>query len=142
MKTYQKPIAYANQDLAEGIFMSSGDAGFSTGCYSVSARITQTPAEGNPKYTIQMNASHSADHHSTAQILTLHFNLPVTYVSSNGAYQSGNGTTTLKIAYVYHSNNGDGIGLGDVYVSADPGLAVVGASLACNTICSQHDGLH
>lgn len=139
MKKYERPIASVNSNLAEGVFMASGDSGFSTGCYTVTANITQTPAEGNPKYTIHVEASHGADHHSTAQILTLHFNLPVTYVSSNGSYQSGNGSTTLKIAYAYHSNFTEGIGLSDVYVSADPGLAITGASLACNTICGQHD---
>lgn len=143
MKNYVKPAAFANSDLAEGVFMASGaDGGFSTGCYTVSAYITQTPEGGRTNYCIQVNAAHDADHHGTAQILTLHFNLPISYVSSNGSYMSGNGTTELKIAYAYHANFTENHGLGDVYVTADAGLSITGASLACNTICAQHDGLN
>lgn len=139
MKNYVKPAAFANSDLAEGVFTSSGDSG---DCYTVTARITQTPETGRTSYCIQVDAAHSADHHSSAQVLTLHFNLPVTYVSSNGAYQSGNGTTELKIGYAYHANFTENHGLGDVYVTADSGLSITGASLSCNMTCAQHDGLN
>lgn len=40
MRKYVKPIAVVNSNLAEGVYAASGD------CYTVSANITQTPAEG------------------------------------------------------------------------------------------------
>ena len=80
MRKYVKPIAVVNSNLAEGVYAASGD------CYTVSANITQTPAEGRQYYVIHMDGSHAATdgHHSTQQMLTLTFNQPVTYVSSNG----------------------------------------------------------
>ena len=61
------------------------------------------------------------------QILTLNFNQPVTYQSSGGSLQSGDGTSSIKIKYGYWNNRTDNIGLGDVVVKSNPGLAVTGA---------------
>lgn len=138
MKHYEQPVIITNNACAEGVFMASGAAAGGE-CYTVSAYIHQRPDNGNGTYRIQVNAQHDATHHSTAQELTLSFNLPVTYVSSNGTLLSGSGSNTLVIGYSYHSNNGDNIGLGDVCVTADDGLGVTGATLSCNMTCSQHD---
>ncbi len=135
MKNYEKPVVTVNDGMSEGVYAASGD------CYEVSAYIHQTPETGRGDYRIQVNAAHDADHHSTAQVLTLSFNQAVTYVSSNGTLESGDGTTTLCINYSYHSNETESIGLGDVVVEADQGLAVTGAELSCNMTCSRHDGL-
>ena len=51
-----------------------------------------------------------------AEILTLNFNQPVTYQSSGGSLQSGDGTSSIKIKYGYWNNRTDNIGLGDVVV--------------------------
>lgn len=139
MKNYEKPIALVNSGLAEGVFMASGANG-GTDCYTVTTNIHQRPETGREDYRIQVNAVHAATdgHHSGHQVLTLSFNQPVKYVSSNGSIKSGDGTTSIKIEYAYHNNGGDNIGLGDVVVESGPGLSVTGSSLWCNHNCGQH----
>lgn len=135
MKNYEKPMVLANEELAEGVYAASG-----SDCYTVTYNIHQAPQEGRGDYRIQVDATHAAadNHHSGEQILILTFNLPVTYVSSNGTLLSGDGSTCLNIKFTYHNNASEYIGLGDVVVTADPGLTVNGAELQCNLSCSQH----
>lgn len=134
MRKYVKPIAVVNSNLAEGVYVASGD------CYTVRAYITQTPAVGRQYYVVHVDGSHAATdgHHSTQQMLTLTFNKPVTYDSSNGTLTGGDGTSSINISYSYHNNASDNIGLGDVNVRAEAGLAVTGAVLSCNHKCTQH----
>jgi len=136
MKTYVKPEIKVLDTLAEGVFAASGDVG----CYSVNAYIHQTPQDGRGDYRIQANGSHNASdgHHAGEQYLTLHFNMPVTYISSNGYKCIGSGTSTLKIYYNYHNNGNDNVGLGDVVVNAEAGLVLLESSLDCNHYCGQH----
>lgn len=144
MKTYEKPIVIANDNLAEGVYAASGsaDSGGRTDCYVVTANIHQRPETGRGDYRIQFNARHVADqgdgHHSGGQMLYLTFNQPVEYVSSNGALAGGSGTSRLAIEYAYHNNAGDNVGLGDVIVTSEAGLADPSALLACNGDCGQH----
>ena len=131
---YFKPIVICNEDLAEGIYAASGD------CYSVSGYVHQTQEEGRHDYRVQFDGVHAAadGHHSGEQVLTITFNMPVVYKSSAGNYVGGNGTNCIQIKYNYHNNGNDNIGLGDVVVEGDEGLAVAGASLSCNHCCGQH----
>lgn len=136
MKNYTKPIVIANEELAESVYMASGNSD----CYTVNTWIHQTPQQGRGDYRIQANATHAAAdaHHSGEQILTLTFNMPVAYVGSNGSLVSGDGSNVIKIAYGYHNNGNDYVGLGDVIVTADAGLAILSSSLSCNYDCGQH----
>lgn len=122
---YEKPMVISSEDMAEGVFMASG------ACYTASANIHQTPETGRGDYRIQVNGHHDAadGHHCAHQVLTISFNQPVSYSSSNGQLRSGDGSTTLVIDYAYHQNAIDNIGLGDVVVTADPGLAVTGVQI-------------
>lgn len=143
MKDYVKPIVLANEELAEGVYAASGDGGNGGDCYTVTAYIHQTPEEGRGDFRIQVDGVHNAEsHHSTGQVLILYFNQAVSYVSSNGSLAGGDGTSELRISYNYHNNQYDNIGLGDVVVTSDAGLAVTGAQLQCNYTCDQHDGLY
>ena len=143
MKNYSKPIVLMNEELAEGIYAASGD------CYTITAKIVQKPATGNLNYVVQFDGKHNTDtHHSTAQVLTITFNKAVIFNEcyGNGAkYQSGSGTTTLKINYTYHNNAVDNIGLGDLKVmtvdGSWDGLEVVSVVLGCNYDCDQHSHL-
>ena len=110
-------VILRTEELAEGVYLASG-------CYTASAYIHQTPQSGSGEYRIQVNGQHSADHTKEAQTLTISFSLPVTYTSSGGSLVSGSGTNTLVINYNYHQNPTDNIGLGDLVVQADAGLAV------------------
>lgn len=136
---YEKPIAIENDELAEGVYAASGSV-VGNECYTVSAYIHQTPEIGRGDYRIQVNGIHAAanGHHSGEQILTLTFNQPVDYSWSNGTLVGGNGTSTINIKYTYHNNGNDNIGLGDIVVTADDGLAITGAVLSCNYDCGQH----
>lgn len=135
MAVYEKPVVTLNKDEAEGVYMASG-----SDCYTVSAYIHQRPETGRGDYRIQVNGRHAAgdNHHSGEQILTLTFNQPVTYSWSNGTLVSGDGTNTIEIKYNYHNNAYDNIGLGDVIVQSDSGLANPSAILSCNYDCGQH----
>jgi hypothetical protein len=134
MKNYVKPVVLANEELAEGVYAASGD------CYTVSGYIHQVPENGRGDYRVQFNGVHAAGdgHHSGTQVLIISFNLPVVYKGSNGTLIGGDGTNTISIEYHYHNNGNDNIGLGDVIVEADPGLALAGATLTCNHDCGQH----
>lgn len=127
---YTQPIIILNEELAEGIYAASGD------CYYVTANIHQRPEIGRGDHRIQVNGKHDTDHHSSEQILTLTFNMPVVYKSSNGTLIGGDGTNSIYIKYNYHNNNIDNIGLGDVVVESDSGLAITGCSISCNHICA------
>lgn len=135
MNNYEKPIVLANNELSEGVFAASGGSE----CYTVSSYIHQTPQVGRGDYRIQLNATHAADdkHHSGQQILTISFNQPVEYSSSNGTALVRAGTE-LKIQFNYHSNASDNIGLGELVVISDPGLAITDCVLECNYNCGQH----
>lgn len=121
---YQKPVAIMNDDISEGIYAASG-------CYTVMTRIHQKPETGRGDYRIQVDASHSANHTCSKQVLTLMFNKPVVYVSSCGKATQQNGRI-IQIEYNYWNNEIDNIGFGDVVVTADEGLLVVNSSLSDN----------
>lgn len=134
MVKYEKPSVLVDEEYSEGVYMASGDGGSETyngssGCYTVSAYIHQKPETGRDSYVIQVNGKHSAGHNCNKQVLHLHFNQPVTYLSSNGSLKAGDGTANLDISYSYWNNRNDNIGLGDVYVKAGAGLGITGASI-------------
>ncbi len=140
MKTYVKPIVLVNEELAEGVYAASGIAdGGGEDCYEVSAVIHQKPEIGRGDYRIQVEGRHNAGdgHHSGIQVLTLFFNQNVKYVSSNGNREGGDEGSSISIRYSYHNNAQDNIGLGDVIVTSDVGLAVTKAVLSCNHDCGQ-----
>lgn len=122
MTNYESPVILRTEELAEGVYLASG-------CYTASAYIHQTPQSGSGEYRIQVNGQHSVDHTKEAQTLTISFSLPVTYTSSGGSLVSGSGTNTLVINYNYHQNPTDNIGLGDLVVQADAGLAVTSVNI-------------
>ena len=123
MTNYESPVILRTEELAEGVYLASG-------CYTATAIILQTPQDGRGDYRIQVNGQHNADHTKEAQTLTISFSLPVTYTSSSsGSLVSGSGTNTLVINYNYHQNPTDNIGLGDLVVQADAGLAVTSVNI-------------
>lgn len=96
---------------------------------SATANIHQTPQIGRGDYRIQVNGQHHSDHTKEAQTLTISFNQPVTYSSSQGTLAGATTGTTLTINYTYHQNPNDNIGLGDLVVVSDPGLSITGVSI-------------
>lgn len=139
MIDYIKPTVLGNEEISEGVYAASGAIG-ENNCYTVTAIIHQSLETGRGDYRIQVNGIHAAvnGHHSSEQILTLFFNQPVSYSSSNGELYSGDGTNILSIKYNYHNNGYDNIGLGDIIVTSDTGLSITQATLSCNYDCGQH----
>ena len=121
-KNYTKPIVTIDSGMAEGVYAASG-------CYTASAYIHQTPENGRGDYRIQVNGKHNADHTRNAQVLTISFNKNVTYVSGGAGLINGDGTPTLQVKLGYWQNPNDNIGLGDLVVTSDAGLAITGVSI-------------
>ena len=126
-----KPMIQAVDDLAEGVYMASGDdmTAQGDGCYTTTAYIHQWPETGRDDYRIQVDAHHNADHNSKSQQLEISFNQPVTFKSCNASGASlagGNGTNTLLINLTYWNNHTDNIGFGDFVVESDAGLSITG----------------
>lgn len=128
-KAYEKPMALANDGLAESVYMASGATG--SDCYTAEAYIHQYPVNGDRTYRLQVNGKHNTTHTSDKQELVVSFNMPVEYVSSGGSLLSGNNTSTLHIGYTYWNNPTDNIGLGDLCIKADDGLVVTGCFILC-----------
>ncbi|MBR6665468.1 MAG: hypothetical protein IKL22_07120 [Lachnospiraceae bacterium] len=141
MKKYERPVVLVNEELAEGVYAASGAV-----CYTFTAKITQTPENGRGTYAIQIDGKHDAadGHHSTERTVQISFNQAVTHSQSNASSVSGNGSSVLILEYTnesgnYHNNAEDNIGLGQLYVISDAGLAVTGiVCTQCNMDCSQH----
>ena len=127
MKEYMKPVLLTSDELAEGVYLASGDG---SGCYTTTAYIHQTPQTGRGDYRIQVNGKHNADHTREAQVLTISFNQDVVYVSGGAGLIGGNGTSTLKVKLGYHQNPTDNIGFGDLVVTSNTGLAITGVSIS------------
>ncbi len=138
MKKYEKPVVLVNEDLAEGVYAASGSE-----CYKVVITGHQYPEGERLNHIFQFDGEHMADqmdgHGGSAQVLVVTFDKPVNYVSSSGAYQSGDGTTEIRVSYGYTQNPKDKIGLGDLVVTvvgnaADTALEVTSLALECNHI--------
>lgn len=139
-RAYEKPVALANEELMEGVYMTSGDTTGSD-CYTVTAHIHQPPETGREDYRIQVDAVHAAKHHGDHQTLVISFNQPVQFSYCNGkgaTLAGGDGTSTLRIDFTYHQNQNDNIGLGDLVVTSNDGLAITGAQMICGKTCGQH----
>lgn len=122
MKGYEKPVVLVNEELSEGVYAASG-------CYTVTTRVHQEIQNGRGDYRIQVDGKHDADHTKEKQTLTISFNMPVEYKSSNGTLVGLGSGTTLVVDYAYHQNPTDNVGLGDLIVVADPGLQVTSVKL-------------
>ena len=123
-KTYIGPNCKPINELAEGIYMASGES-----CYAVTAKIHQKPETGRGDYRIKIEGKHIANHTKDTQVLHIYFNLPVEYKESSGRLLQGDGSNSLHIQYHYHQNPTDHLSLGDLAVRAEPGLSITKASI-------------
>lgn len=127
MNNYEKPIVLANSELSEGVYAASGTYGFN----NASAYIHQDPTAARTDYRLQVDAWQKDGQESNRQTVTLTFNQPVTITQAGGQggnVISGNGTNTVTIEYTYHQNSTEGFGFGDLYLTSEEGLEVLGAS--------------
>lgn len=130
MKKYEKPTALVNNDLAEGVYMASG---VEPGCFQVEATMSQSPELGRWNYVINVNGTHTENHTSDNQILTLYFNHPVT--CSDQRCVNGSGTNTLEFLLNYHQNPTGNIGFSDIHVECDlSDLRITNSVMKCTGI--------
>lgn len=125
MNGYEKPIVLVNDEASEGVYAASG-------CYTVTADMHQEIQNGRADYRIQVNGVHDTDHTCTKQTLTVSFNMPVEYKSSTGKLVSAPTSNVIVVEYEYFNNPTDNIGLGDLVVTSDPGLAITNIVLTDN----------
>lgn len=131
MKNYVSPVIFDNEELAEGVY--AGGSGAGTGCYTIRITEHQRPETGRGDFRFQVDAHHETNHSGNRQIMVITFNqLDVEYVSSNGSplfgYTKGQ---VIKIEYGYTQNPTDNIGLGDIVVTADPGVVISKIEIEC-----------
>lgn len=132
--SYKKPVVLLNEELAEGVYAASGSVAQGGDCYEVTGYIHQTQETGRHDYRIQINAHHknTAGHTTDNEVLVISFNKPVSYKAGGNGCVGGNGTTTIRVQYNHHNNPNDNIGVGDLIVEADEGLAITGMYMICN----------
>lgn len=127
---YEKPMAYATDDLAEGVYLASG---FGDDHWTITTlRLSQDSVDSRQYYVVHMEAKHHKQHTVNTEWLHLSFNKPVTDCSSSGnaTIFSGNGTANPVYQLNYHANPGEGVGLAEINVKADPGLAITGGYIS------------
>lgn len=97
-------------------------------CFDVVATLYEH-SDSNYRYMIE--ATHNSEHTTDNEILTLTFNEPVTYLSSEGALLSGNGTTTLQLGLTRHLNYNDNLGFLVRVTCESDSLGLVSARMQC-----------
>jgi hypothetical protein len=127
--TYEKPIIFENDEISEGVYLASG--GTSSGCYTASGIIHQTPHGARGFYSIQINGTHNANHTNESQTITVSFNQEVTNATCNSVSSlSGVGTSTIVLYRNGHQNGNDHIGFGDLKVESAAGLQILSVTIS------------
>lgn len=98
MKKYSKPTIFVNDEDSEGVYAASG-------CYSITVNVHQKPQNGRGDYRIQVNGIHKSNHTRDAQTMTISFNMPVVYKSSNGVFREQIQVPLLVISYAVSSKS-------------------------------------
>jgi hypothetical protein len=80
MRTYEKPMILANEELAEGVYAASGDTAVSTGSANVSYSLKDRAAwDGNRQYDIYLTNNSSETVHNAS--VTVSVNGTVTSIT-------------------------------------------------------------
>lgn len=109
MRGYEKPVVLSNEELAEGIYLASGDGAT---CWTTSARSTQ---DWNGSHNVfEVSARHQTDvvHISNAVTIVLTFSSTVTDAYSENDWQcsvSGNVVTVTRPSHANAYNAGDDV---------------------------------
>ncbi len=93
MIRYERPVVLLNDEMAEGVYMASGDA------YTETWDKVERPDLGKDQYCFQVNAKHHPKEHdhNSHQTVTIRFNTPVTDV------RPGNGCGNVATGGCYVS---------------------------------------
>lgn len=139
MKTYVKPMALVNNELAEGVYMASGMTG--SDCYHADVILESEPAVGKSYYTFRIKPTHAGDHPTDREEVVISFNTPVKFISSEGTYISGDNSSTLHILYGRYNNPNESGDFGIVNVQPlQEGQPV--SSTGCMILCGGAGDIH
>lgn len=119
MKNYVKPMVVANDGLAEGVYMASGEV-WGGDCWTVEAKSVQKWNGSHQIYEVHAKHDTTAEHISGCTIVTLDFSTPIVDASSESGFAVSVNGNTVSIT---RELLGDAYGSGDeftykVWVSA------------------------
>ena len=142
MSNYKKPVVLLNEELSEGVYAASGDEVSGGGltnseCWTVKARIHQSPETGRGDYRIQVDAYHTnPGHHNSGAIVTIVFNQSVSVTNAGGGawVKQGQGSTISVEFNIGTSNANESKGWGDLIVTSDAGLEILDVGIQCTGI--------
>ncbi len=107
MKRYEKPDATVIQEVSEGVYAASGDAG-SADCWTVSAKSVQDWNGAYHVFEIRCKHSNAVEHISSASTVKLTFSAPITDAYSEFSTKfSGNSVTVVRELHANAYKSGD-----------------------------------
>ena len=112
MKTYERPTVVEFDDMAEGVFAASGDAGSSSDCWTVGGRSVQS---WNGSHNVfEMSAVHSTGvTHITTQVTFVYtFSVPIDEAYAEAGFAtsvSGNQVTVVRDLHANGYYSGDNV---------------------------------
>ena len=133
MKTYEKPVVMVNEEVAEGVYASSGClvATFEGDNPTVYIASRPQPDDLEQVYTIEVGGTHimpegAAFHKSGTQTVYITFNQAVTHDGVTSTTITSSCTNTLN-----NDNENFGWGITKVYYDGDEELEIIGVTTSC-----------
>ena len=105
---YEKPTVIKSDELAEGVFMASGDGNESTDCWTVSGKSVQDWTGSHHVFEISAQHSTSVTHITTQVVYTIHFSqaLADAYSEFDCTFSGNTAVVTRNLhANGYHSGD-------------------------------------
>lgn len=135
MKTYERPVVLANEELAEGVYAASGSA---SDCWTITPKSVQDWNGSHHVFEIAIVHSSAVQHISTASTSTLTFSNALTdaYTESNfEASFSGNTVTVVRASHANAYQSGDNATFKVWVKAADEAttkaITCTGATISC-----------
>lgn len=146
MKNYEKPLALANSELAEGVFMASGAEGDAK-CWTVEAVSTQDWNGSHHIWEIRCKHSSEVEHISAASTVSLTFDSPITDAYAEANFMTSVSGSTVTITRQLHANaykSGDTMSYKVWVKAADEvttkALHVINKSISCTKTVNVQGG--
>ena len=142
MKNYEKPVILANDELAEGVYLGSGEPD----CWTIDAHVAQEWNGSHKIFEVTIVHSTGLQHISTASNVTLTFNSNIT----DASYAEYPSNVSGNVMYIRRELLGDAYNSGDratYKVWATTGdeattkaLQIVGKTISCDKAANVQGG--
>lgn len=143
-KVYEKPMAMATEEYAEGVYMASGST-VGKDCWDIQPKSVQSWNGWAHVFEIKITHSKSVEHISNATTAVLTFNHAITSASAEGncsASVSGNKVTVVRTLHANGYKSGDVATYKVFAVASDEAttkaLAITGATITCSKAANVH----